>query len=555
MCLKNRLSVPLSKMASRSLRSTARSVGIITGIKVLALLTACAGDNKDYSGVELDSAAQSKVKDFVEYSRPDTYGTFVQADVLVPVRDGYQLTCDIYRPASQDGSAAPGKYPSLLINFQAYGRKSYETGNDLRDFSKKGYAVIWCNTRGAQGMLKRSPSRPESVAPVNPFAPQEGEDNYDAIEWIAAQPWSTGNVGQIGTSYGGITALRVAGLAPPHLKAIIPITTTHDLYRFFFTEGGIRLPVTGDARGAWVPGCAIRTGEDTCASRLSAEWNSHPTLDEFWKAREANLDAINVPTLFVSGALDIWTRAQDARWDVMGQRDNVATVFGPWPHIIVETANPEMKNMYLAWFDRWVAGDAKAPLPPKALAQGIQAADTANWEGFAAWPPKGSEVQAFYLASTGLQKQVVDTGSLQFLTGPDGASPGLTLRTEPFSTATTLAGPVEVKLPLRFTAPDANIIVNIKSQGADGSLVDLGYAAYKKASHLESDVSPMPRVAGKTYEFNMRVPSKYWTFKAGDRMVLTITSADKIAASDAPAGTVTVLLGADAVIRAPILLR
>ena len=33
--------------------------------------------------------------------------------------------------------------------------------------------------------------------------PQQGEDGYDTIEWIAAQPWSNGRVGMVGCSYAG----------------------------------------------------------------------------------------------------------------------------------------------------------------------------------------------------------------------------------------------------------------------------------------------------------------------------------------------------------------
>jgi predicted acyl esterase len=528
----------------------------ISAIIAMGLSSAAAAGDRRSAGAGLD-AANAQAAAFMRYSRPDTYGTVVQADLLVPVRDGYRLTCDLYRPAVADGSPmhgspAAGRFPSLLINFTPYGRKSPQYGDDLRDFSKKGYAVLWCQTRGSQGLGKSSPSRPESVTRVHPLSLQDFQDNYDVIEWIAAQPWSTGNVGQIGTSYGGITSWGVAGLAPPHLKAVIPSQGAHDLYHEMFTEGGIRLSEKGTARVGWLKGCSNQTGNDTCSL---AEWKSHPTYDDYWKARTVNLSAITAATLAVSGAKDFFVAAQDARWAVMGKRDDVATVIGPWEHGIVEVVSPEMKNAYLAWFDRWVAKNSNAPLPPKAVVQGIQSAGTGKWEGFAAWPPRASEKRVFYLTSSGLQKGNPKKGKLQFVIAADGTSTGLTLRSEPFAAATTLAGPVQVKLPLSFSATDANLIVNIESQGVDGTINDLGYATYKKASHLESDTSPTPRVPGKTYQFTMNVPSRYWTFNAGDRMVLTITSSDKIVVSDSPPGTVAVSLGAGALVRAPMLPR
>ena len=51
---------------------------------------------------------------------------------------------------------------------------------------------------------------------------QEGEDGYDLVEWIAAQPWCDGNVGMVGVSYFGTIQLHVAAEQPPHLKAIMP---------------------------------------------------------------------------------------------------------------------------------------------------------------------------------------------------------------------------------------------------------------------------------------------------------------------------------------------
>ena len=52
--------------------------------------------------------------------------------------------------------------------------------------------------------------------------PHTGEDGYDTIEWIAAQPWSNGRTGMVGSSYAAITQIRTALERPPHLTAIWP---------------------------------------------------------------------------------------------------------------------------------------------------------------------------------------------------------------------------------------------------------------------------------------------------------------------------------------------
>ena len=42
---------------------------------------------------------------------------------------------------------------------------------------------------------------------------QEQLDGAAAIEWLATQPWCTGKIGMIGSSYGGFTAVQIAALA------------------------------------------------------------------------------------------------------------------------------------------------------------------------------------------------------------------------------------------------------------------------------------------------------------------------------------------------------
>jgi putative CocE/NonD family hydrolase len=53
---------------------------------------------------------------------------------------------------------------------------------------------------------------------------------YDLVEWAAQQPWSDCNVGMVGISYFAMTQLEAAVERPPHLKAIMPLAGTLDLY-------------------------------------------------------------------------------------------------------------------------------------------------------------------------------------------------------------------------------------------------------------------------------------------------------------------------------------
>ena len=51
------------------------------------------------------------------------------------------------------------------------------------------------------------------------------------IDWLSKQPWSNGNVGMFGISWGGFNSIQMAARHPPALKAIIAVDATEDLYQ------------------------------------------------------------------------------------------------------------------------------------------------------------------------------------------------------------------------------------------------------------------------------------------------------------------------------------
>ena len=73
----------------------------------------------------------------------------------------------------------------------------------------------------------------------NFFENLQALDGYDAIETVAAQPWSTGRVGMVGISFAGISQLFVARTQPPHLAAITPLSVIDDTWRGTLYPGGI----------------------------------------------------------------------------------------------------------------------------------------------------------------------------------------------------------------------------------------------------------------------------------------------------------------------------
>jgi putative CocE/NonD family hydrolase len=223
----------------------------------------------------------------------------------VTVRDGVELSYTVIRP-SQTGS-----YPALL-NFAGYTSGSDPGSSNAippAEMVKAGYATIGVNVRGSGC----------SGGAFEVYDPRWATDGYDIVEWIARQPWSTGDVGLWGGSFPGITQLMVAGTRPPHLRAIEPLSTIGDTYRDVAFPGGIENIVfphlwfteqNALAAGNLVP--AVRQGDAKCLANWAASTalnppSSVPVLfakhqfdDAFWRghAPGSYIPGIAVPALF-----------------------------------------------------------------------------------------------------------------------------------------------------------------------------------------------------------------------------------------------------------------
>ncbi|HEY3081412.1 MAG TPA: CocE/NonD family hydrolase [Chloroflexota bacterium] len=163
-------------------------------------------------------------------SQPE-HGIVIARDLMVPMRDGVRLATDLYRPA-RDGEPLPGTFPAIL------GRTSYDKGSPQmwiepvgEFFARRGYVAVVQDLRGRH----RSEGRGQYFHTANP---NEGPDGYDTVEWIAAQPWSNGRVGTLGSSHGAIVQQVMALHRPPHLSAIWPDVGPTNIHAHEAREGG-----------------------------------------------------------------------------------------------------------------------------------------------------------------------------------------------------------------------------------------------------------------------------------------------------------------------------
>lgn len=175
----------------------------------------------------------------------------IEWDAPIPMSDGVILRADIFRPENEQRAPA-------ILTYGPYGKgldfkEGYKTAWDLmvknhpdavsgtsnqyanwevvdpEKWVPDGYICIRIDSRGAG----RSPGY------LSHNCTRETKDIYEAIEWVARQPWCSGKVGMNGISYYASNQWRAAALQPPHLAAICVWEGWSDAYRDGFRHGGI----------------------------------------------------------------------------------------------------------------------------------------------------------------------------------------------------------------------------------------------------------------------------------------------------------------------------
>jgi putative CocE/NonD family hydrolase len=271
-------------------------------------------------------------------------------DIDSPMRDGVNLSSDMILPAGD------GPFPAVLM------RTPYDNSDKRylpfgRYFAERGYAFVVQDVRG------RGDSDGEWVPFVN-----EGEDGYDTVEWIAAQPWCTGKVGMMGGSYAAQVQWMAAKHRPPHLAAL---SSTASPGRWMEDGMPYRNGILSLELFAWLYLTHGRSMQSSIAAyegvgddplgmnwaqmlrhlplnRLDEltgfysptwhEWLSKPDLSDYWYQLrlDGEFNKINIPTLHITGWFDDSMISTLFNYEQMlahsPARDHQYVVVGPWDH-------------------------------------------------------------------------------------------------------------------------------------------------------------------------------------------------------------------------------
>ncbi len=509
-------------------------------------------------------------------ARPAEYEVKIEFNERVSLRDGVELSADIYRPA------AVGQFPVILTRTPY--NKSTERGNHLgvgKYFASRGYVYVAMDVRG----------RGDSDGAFVPYR-NEGADGFDSIEWCAKQPWSSGKIGTIGSSYLGYDQWLAALQQPPHLTTMIVLVTPPD--PFVESPTGLQSP-------SYLSWYHLLLGH-TLHNAAAVDWNAlylhlplstmdeaggfhapywqdilnHPGINSWWEPLiyQNKFDRVKLPILHVSGWYDDEQAGAVMNYIGMTQKSATAEarksqklLMGPWPHAVNSTrklgavdfgpaALIDLDGYELRWFDHWLKAAENgimAEAPVRIFVMGRN-----EWQDQADWSIRGTQFVKYYLSSNGRANSLFGDGTLSAqaaasvvpdrfpynpldpvpfimestyaqLGGPDDYRPVerrddvLVYTSESLEAARVICGPVRAHLSASSSAVDTDFMVKLIDVWPSGfaqRLTDgMVRARYRDGGDKSSWIEP-----GKIYGFDVDAWNTCQEFGKGHKIRVEVAS-------------------------------
>ncbi|MEU5843676.1 CocE/NonD family hydrolase [Rhodococcus sp. NPDC047139] len=515
----------------------------------------------------------------------------IRKHLRVPMRDGVDLAADAYhdvddkpRPALVALSPYGKELQALALTTPPQRRPSpmwdgcIEAG-DIARVVAEDYVHVIGDIRGS------GDSGGEHIGNYNAGGVSLGQDAYDFIEWVAAQPWCDGNVGMIGISYFGSMQVLAAAERPPHLKAIFVSGGHYDFYETTY-HGGImwfmpraaREGRGGDSGWAFTDRVKSRMLEtytsDEIAERVAqrladpdvAAWPNLVHVLNYPKNHEAWFDIItneldgpwyeerNPINLARNIDIPVYLQIDQGRgWTMDGTIELFHALqgpkkldIGPYPPMQSRPFIEEHDKMF-RWYDYWIKGIDNGIMDEPAVSvfvEGARQRVTADQ-----WPPKDVDYRPLYLRPRGKLSSDPEPMGARYA-APDGFYQApltvtdkveiLRWETPVFAEPTEMIGTGAAHIFAEIDQPDTNFILRMWDYAPNGTrqLITTGYL---KASHRELDerttegnpyhphTRTEPVQPGVIEEYVLRLYPFANTFMPGHKLVVELSNNEPLA--------------------------
>jgi hypothetical protein len=489
---------------------------------------------------------------------PEPLGvTEVENDWIVTA-DGVRLALSLWLPRTD----AP--VPAVL-----------ETTPYRKRDSTRAYARYWGRKLAQCGIafarLDARGSGDSGGLLLDEYLPREQQDAAEAIAWLAAQPWCNGSVGMRGVSWGGFITLQTAALAPPALRAIMPMCASDRRYTDdahyvggAFALTGLKWATSFKAVMAGPPDPAV-FGPDWEAAwmarleaspPIAAQWLGHQREDDYWRQGSVGFEpaAIRCPVYLVGGWVDPYNE-MIAR---LLERLEVPAkaLIGPWTHGYPQPAAPgpglDWSYEEARWWLHWLAGEDTgvmdgpriwAFLPEQSAARAAPGSMTGRWVAELNWPPSAAPLE-FGLAPGRLRDGpseatvlALDSDAVVGLQTPEWvpfAAPqyprdqspddarSLVFDSPPLDAPLDLLGTPRLRLRLAASVPVAKLAARLTEVTPDGRswLVSHGVL---NLTHRDGHDAPQPLTPGAFYDIVLPLYLTGRRLPAGSRFRLALS--------------------------------
>ncbi|HTP40406.1 MAG TPA: CocE/NonD family hydrolase [Steroidobacteraceae bacterium] len=502
---------------------------------------------------------------------PRRHGIVHERGVAIPVRAGFTLDGDVLRPDD------PGRFPVILCMFpfdkalqlaphrpRAIAPELVAAeGGDFNFYVRRGYAQVFVNLRGTGA----------SGGVFDHLGKGTIEDLYDAIEWLARQPWCDGQVATFGTSYFAMTAKRVAMLKPPALKTLFAPFGVTDEYRQAVFQGGI---FSFRFHTHWLKSLSnLRVRQDFPERIGRAEFERRVQAaleDPELRIQPELVEVLRHPhdggnMHIVEYLLNFLDNEHFAEKAISFRQDLTIPAYfgGCWgmhplhlpgdflsyqrwsgpkkltigPPYYLDRPVYQYANESLRWFDYWLKGIDTQIMEEAPIQLFIR--NTGEWKPAHEWPLPETRWTEFYLHQDGLMYEhefFPDDDRSSFIESPTQHG-ALEFRTPPVVENTEIVGPLVLNFWASTTDTEVLWFVTLFQQDASGTETILT-RGWLRGSQRRVDAAQStswaphhphdrrePLTPGEIYEFNIAIVPTGVLLTGGMRLGLRIKATDR----------------------------